>query len=104
MVGTVTFLDIAYSHTINTLENDADMPCSSDMNRLFDDCMLIKGPETVMRHVGCTVPYVPNPYPTCDPNNQTLLGEVLRVYEVLYDVVPRTVMRSCRKGFDLFID
>ena len=59
------------------------LPCSAETDFDFDLCMIQKPPQRVFDKIGCALPYVPNPYPKCDPANVTRLRSTWNIYKEL---------------------
>ena len=60
-MGELLFLDLTYVVNINTLAEDALLPCDEDMNVNYDTCLVDKVGETLAEKYGCVVPYLPRP-------------------------------------------
>ena len=60
-MGELLFLDLTYVVNINTLAEDAFLPCDEDMNRNYDTCLVNRVAETLAEKYGCVVPYLPRP-------------------------------------------
>ena len=37
--GKKVFIDLVYEISQNTLEQEGDLPCNSDLDRTYDDCL-----------------------------------------------------------------
>lgn len=60
-VDELLFLDLTYVVNINTLAEDAFLPCNDDMDFNYDDCLTRKVGESLADKYGCVVPYLPKP-------------------------------------------
>ena len=79
------FIDITYELSTNTLGENSKLPCSADMDRLFDQCLINQVTEKLSSKFQCTVPYIPSPsnLTVCDPNNAALRKAVFEKFDFL---------------------
>ena len=75
------FIDLAYEITVNTLgDQGTSRTCENDMDTNFDDCLMEKANERLIKKWDCTVPYIPlfnTRQKICDPNEEVKLKKYL---------------------------
>lgn len=82
-LGKSLFIDITYEITINTLGEESEIPCSTEMDYAFDDCMSQEVVDKLVSRHGCSLPYLPSDgnSPICDPTNVELREAAFKDYD-----------------------
>ena len=67
------------------MAESSKLPCSTNMDRYFDECLIDTVTKGLERKFGCTVPYIPSPdnLTVCDPSDTPLKEEVYNKYYFL---------------------
>lgn len=53
------FIDLTHELTVNTLEQDGEIPCNASMDWKYDDCVSSAIRHQLIDDYGCVVPFVP---------------------------------------------
>ena len=82
-LGKLYFIDLVYTISDNTLEQESRIPCTSKHNFTFDDCLYRKIKGAMMNKFGCTVAFLP-PNSTsdlvCRNKNETEIEDFMKFY------------------------
>ena len=82
-LGKLYFIDLVYTISDNTLEQESRIPCTSKHNFTFDDCLYRKINGAMMNKFGCTVAFLP-PNSTsdlvCRNKNETEIEDFMKFY------------------------
>ena len=82
-MGKLYFIDLVYTISDNTLEQESRIPCTSKHNFTFDDCLYRKIHGAMMKKFGCTVAFLPPNSSSdfvCRDKNETEIGDFMKFY------------------------
>lgn len=57
--GQRLYIDLTHELTVNTLEEEGEIPCNSTFDWIYDDCIQQGIREKLNKEFGCVVPYLP---------------------------------------------
>ncbi len=59
--GNKHYIDVSYTITKDSLQDDSGLPCSAEMNMNLDDCIYADLEHTMLEKFGCIVPFLKPP-------------------------------------------
>ncbi|TRY78401.1 hypothetical protein TCAL_10417 [Tigriopus californicus] len=83
ILGKSLFIDITYEITVNTLGEESEIPCATEMDYAFDNCMSQEVVGKLVTRHGCSLPYLPSKSGStiCNPTNIELREAAFKDYD-----------------------
>ena len=93
-VGKLYFIDLVYTISDNTLEQESRIPCTSKHNFTFDNCLYRKIHGAMLKKFGCVVAFLPSNSSSQDWVCQNKTGPEITEFMKFYDHISSNGQRN----------
>ena len=83
-MGKLYFIDLVYTISDNTLEQESHIPCTSKLNFTFDNCLYRQIHRAMLKKFGCVVAFLPffeAKDLVCTDKNETEIMNFMKFYD-----------------------